>query len=119
MHVRVAISQKANEIDLPDTTKIVTKLLINAAIVLLLLGDLPTLDLYYRQSCVLRARACVDRRHRRDLRKTSSCSKSNTEAANKDGTWLREISSCCCLTTAGKTRQLLLNKIYIPFLPSL
>ena len=39
--------------------------------------------------------------------------------ANKDGTWLREISSCCCLTTAGKTRQLLLNKIYIPFLPSL
>ena len=45
----------------------------------------------------------------------SSC----TETANKDGTWLREISSCCCLTTAGKTRQLLLNKIYIPFLPSL
>ena len=38
---------------------------------------------------------------------------------NKDGTLLREISSCCCLTTAGKTRQLLLNKIYIPFLPSL
>ena len=27
-----------------------------------------------------------------------------TEMANKDGTWLREISSCCCLTTAGKTR---------------
>ena len=43
----------------------------------------------------------------------------NTETANKDGIWLREISSCCCLTTAGKTRQLLLNKIYIPFLPSL
>ena len=43
----------------------------------------------------------------------------NTETANKDGTWLREISSCCCLTTAGKTRQLLLNNIYIPFLPSL
>ena len=42
-----------------------------------------------------------------------------TETANKDGTWLREMSSCCCLTTAGKTRQLLLNKIYIPFLPSL
>ena len=41
------------------------------------------------------------------------------EMANKDGTWLREISSCCCLTTAGKTRQLLLNKIYIPILPSL
>ena len=39
--------------------------------------------------------------------------------ANKDGTWFREISSCCCLTTAGKTRQLLLNKIYIPFLTSL
>ena len=39
--------------------------------------------------------------------------------ANKDGTWLREIYSCCCLTTAGKTRQLLLNNIYIPFLPSL
>ena len=51
LHVRVAISQKANEIDLPDTTKIVTKLLINAATVLLLLGDLPTLDLYCRQSC--------------------------------------------------------------------
>ena len=32
---------------------------------------------------------------------------------------MREISSCCCLTTAGKTRQLLLNKIDIPFLPSL
>ena len=32
---------------------------------------------------------------------------------------MREISSCCCLTTAGKTRQLLLNNIYIPFLPSL
>ena len=42
-----------------------------------------------------------------------------TETANKDGTWLREISSCCCLTTAGKTRELLLNKIYIPFLQSL
>ena len=42
-----------------------------------------------------------------------------TETANKDGTWLREMSSCCCLTTAGKTRQLLLNKIYIPSLPSL
>ena len=42
-----------------------------------------------------------------------------TETANKDGTWLREISSCCCLTTAGKTRQLLLIKMYIPFLPSL
>ena len=39
--------------------------------------------------------------------------------ANKDGRWLREIVSCCCLTTAGKTRQLLLNKIYIPFLLSL
>ena len=52
LQVRVAISQKANEIDLQDTTKIVTKLLINAATVLLLLGDLPTLDLYYRQSCV-------------------------------------------------------------------
>ena len=39
--------------------------------------------------------------------------------ANKDGTWLREISSCYCLTTAGKIRQLLLNKMYIPFLPSL
>ena len=33
-----------------------------------------------------------------------------TETANKDGTWLREVSSCCCVTTAGKTRQLLLNK---------
>ena len=43
----------------------------------------------------------------------------STEMANKDGMWLREISSCCCLTTAGKTRQLLLNKMYIPFLPSL
>ena len=40
-----------------------------------------------------------------------------TETANKDGAWLREISSCCCLTTAGKPRKL--NKIYIPFLPSL
>ena len=40
----------------------------------------------------------------------------STETANyKDGTWLREISSCCCLTTVGKTRQLLLHKIYIPF----
>ena len=43
----------------------------------------------------------------------------STEMANKDGTWLREICSCCSLTTAGKTRQLLLNKINIPFLPSL
>ena len=43
----------------------------------------------------------------------------HTEMANKYGTWLRKVSSCCCLTTAGKTRQLLLNKIYIPFLPSL
>ena len=51
MQVRVAISQKANEMDLPDTTKIVTKLLINAVTVLLLLGDLPTLDLYCKQSC--------------------------------------------------------------------
>ena len=42
-----------------------------------------------------------------------------TETANKDGTWLREISSCCCLTTAGKPRQLLLKKIYNPFFPSL
>ena len=42
-----------------------------------------------------------------------------TETANKDGMWLREISSCCCLTTGGKTRQLLLNNIYIPFLPFL
>ena len=42
-----------------------------------------------------------------------------TETSNRDGTWLREISSRCCLTTASKTRQLLLNKIYIPFLPSL
>ena len=41
-----------------------------------------------------------------------------TETANKNGTWLREISSCCCLTRAGKTRQLLLNKIYIPIFPS-
>ena len=40
---------------------------------------------------------------------------SYTETANKDGTWLLEMSSCCCLTTAGKTRQLLLDKIYIPF----
>ena len=43
----------------------------------------------------------------------------STEMANKDGTWLQEMSSCCCLTKAGKTRQLLLNKMYIPFLPSL
>ena len=33
-----------------------------------------------------------------------------TETANKDGMWLREISPCCCLTSAGKTRELLLNK---------
>ena len=46
-------------------------------------------------------------------------SKISTEMAKKDGTWLREIYSCCCLTTAGKTRQLLLNKMHIPFLPSL
>ena len=26
--------------------------------------------------------------------------------------WLQEISPCCCLTSAGKTRQLLLNNIY-------
>ena len=43
----------------------------------------------------------------------------NTETANKDGTRLREISSCCCLTTAGKTGQLLLKRNYIPFLASL
>ena len=49
------------------------------------------------------------------IRVTVGC----TETANKVGTWLREISSCCCLTTASKTRQLLLNKIHIPFLPSL
>ena len=42
-----------------------------------------------------------------------------TETANKDATWLRETSSCCCLTTAAETRQQLLNKISIPFLPSL
>ena len=30
----------------------------------------------------------------------------HTEMANKDGTWLREISSCCCLTTAGKSPRL-------------
>ena len=48
-----------------------------------------------------------------------SLQKVYTETANKDGRWLREISSCCCLTTADKTRQLLLNKIYVPFLPSL
>ena len=42
-----------------------------------------------------------------------------TEMANKNDTRLQEISSCCCLTTAGKTRQLLLDKICIPFLPSL
>ena len=42
-----------------------------------------------------------------------------TETANKEGMWLRDISSCCCLTTAGKIKQLMLNKIYIPFLPSL
>ena len=27
-----------------------------------------------------------------------------TETANKDGTWLGEMSSCCCLTTAGRNR---------------
>lgn len=42
--IRVAISQKANEIDLPDTTKIVTRLLIYNAQVLLLLEDLLTPD---------------------------------------------------------------------------
>ena len=42
-----------------------------------------------------------------------------TEMANKNDTRLQEISSCCCLTTAGNTRQLLLDKICIPFLPSL
>ena len=42
-----------------------------------------------------------------------------TETANKDGTWLRENSSCCCLKIAGKTKQQLLKKIYMSFLPSL
>ena len=42
-----------------------------------------------------------------------------TEMAKEDGTGLREVSSRCCLTTAGKTGQLLLNNIYISFLPSL
>ena len=56
----------------------------------------------------------------REISKPIMAEKSKcTETANKDGTWLREISSCCCLTTAGNTRQLLLNKIYISFLPSL
>ena len=40
-HIGVAISEKANKIDFQDTTKIVTKLLIINAMVLLLLVDLP------------------------------------------------------------------------------
>ena len=56
---------------------------------------------------------------KRSRRKYCCPTRDCTEMANKDGTWLREISSRCCLTTAGKNRQLLLNKIYIPFLPSL
>ena len=43
-HVRVAISQKANKIDFPDTNTIVTKQLTNNAMVLLLLVDLLSLD---------------------------------------------------------------------------
>ena len=43
-YIRVSISQKANEIDLPHTTKIATKLLNNNAQVLSLLEDLLTLD---------------------------------------------------------------------------
>ena len=43
-HIRVAISQKANKIDLPDATKNVTKLPNNNARVLLLLVDLLSLD---------------------------------------------------------------------------
>ena len=43
-HIRVAISQKANKIDLPDVTKNVAKLPNNNATVLLLLVDFPSLD---------------------------------------------------------------------------
>ena len=43
-NIRVSISEKANEIDLPHTTKIATKLLNNKAQVLSLLEDLLTLD---------------------------------------------------------------------------
>ena len=43
-NIRVSISEKANEIDLPHTTKIATKLLNNNAQVLSLLEDLLTLD---------------------------------------------------------------------------
>ena len=43
-HIRVAISQKANKIDLPDITKNVAKLPNNNATVLLLLVDFLSLD---------------------------------------------------------------------------
>ena len=43
-HIRVAISQKANKIDLPDATKNVAKLPSNNARVLSLLVDLLSLD---------------------------------------------------------------------------
>ena len=72
---------------------------------------------------IRRSLGCVDPASKLPLPTGSSSHLSEcrvcTEMANKDGTWLREICSCCCLTTAGKTRQLLLNKIYIPILPYL
>ena len=43
-HIRIAISQKANKIDLPDITKNVAKLPNNNATVLLLLVDFLSLD---------------------------------------------------------------------------
>ena len=43
-HIRVAISQKANKINLADATKNVAKLPNNNATVLLLLVDFPSFD---------------------------------------------------------------------------
>ena len=51
MHVRVAISQKANEIDLPDTIKVIDYMIINNAMVLLVLGDFLYLDWLWAEVC--------------------------------------------------------------------
>ena len=52
MHVRVAISQKANKIDLPDTIKVIDYMIINNAMILLVLGDFLYLDWLWAEVCL-------------------------------------------------------------------
>ena len=63
LQVRVAISQKANEIDLPDTIKVIDYMIINNAMILLVLGDFVYLDwlwaevwdIYFRDALAISA----------------------------------------------------------------